>query len=483
MVARRHGGAHVRARRGRLTVAAMIALLAGGLGVPSARTAIAAPAGCPNPGKNVPLVFVHGLNGEPTDFTAHGATGTTSLPARLKSLPSVFETNFDYGRVADKWVTIPSIGQSLADYLTCVASASKAAGGIGKVVIVAHSMGGLAVRQALSLQSSGTGVPVAAVVGLLVTVATPNTGSWSDGLFHDGRAGRGGTNVATMTWLLQGVCGGVGAATGSSPTGGRPGICSILQGSTSQAGTAMVPGSAELASLPAPPANLPLDAVAGQLTVTSKLFLVHTTVKLLPSDALGDLLVKPDSALAYGGRPGAHQYLDQCSLAVHELLGNLGWQGCEHGGLLYDDGVGQQISTWIKGWLKQSTGPSTPAGVNNVAFPTGQWRSHASAVNINVNGNVSFVWFVNEPLSSPPRGGDVEIDLRITSVSGTTANLLVTGRKVPQGINPKDGPGFGPDLPIGASYSLTIEPPGVVGHGAGSSFQWCDDSHYGQCGA
>jgi hypothetical protein len=217
-------------------------------------------------------------------------------------------------------------------------------------------MGGLAVREAASLTGPGTGQPASASIGLIITIATPNTGSWDDGLFHNVRAGVGGTVPELLAWVVQGVCGGVGFVAGSGQPGEqRPGLCAEVQGSTAQAGSAMVPGSSQLSALPSPPSAVPLDAVAGNLTVTAKLFLIHTTYTLVPQGELGDLLVKPDSALAYGADSGNQEYTDACSMPVSELFGNLGWNGCTHGGLLYDPSTVSQVSSWVQSWIGTNT--------------------------------------------------------------------------------------------------------------------------------
>lgn len=119
----------------------------------------------------------------------------------------------------------------------------------------------------------------------------------------------------------------------------------------------MVPGSSQLSILPTPPSAVPLEAVAGDLTVTATLF--HSTYTLVPQGELGDLLVKPDSALAYGTVAGNQEYTDACSIPVSKLFGNLGWNGCTHGGLLFDPGVGSQIASWVSQWIHPSIGTVT----------------------------------------------------------------------------------------------------------------------------
>jgi hypothetical protein len=306
---------------------------------------------CQSPGIRIPVIFVHGLGGSPADFTSH-ANGAEDLIQRIGAIPGTYTDLFSYAPENLDWVTNPGIGQALANEITCEAAKSKQAGGSGKVIVIAHSMGGLAVREAASLTGAGTGQPASASIGLIITIATPNTGSWDDGLFHNVRAGVGGTVPELLAWVVQGVCGGVGFVAGSDQPGEqRPGLCAEVQGSTAQAGSAMVPGSSQLSALPSPPSAVPLDAVAGDLTVTAKLFLIHTTYTLVPQGELGDLLVKPDSALAYGADSGNQEYTDACSMPVSELFGNLGWNGCTHGGLLYDSGVGSQVASWVSQWI------------------------------------------------------------------------------------------------------------------------------------
>jgi pimeloyl-ACP methyl ester carboxylesterase len=326
-----------------------------------------------DPGTRVPILLVHGLVGSPSDFTAH-ANGSEDLIKRLGAIPNVFIDLFSYAGVADRWVTNPGIGQALADRIACLAAKSKSAGGIGKVVIVAHSMGGLAVREAASLTGSSTGQPASSSIGLLVTVATPNTGSWSDDLFHEVRDAPISNPLSGAAWLLQGICG-VDGLYGDSVD---PNICRIVQGSTSEAGTAMIPGSAQLAALPPPPADLPIDAVAGQLTVTTRLFGINKTYTLFPAGQLGDLLVKPDSALVYGSGNGRQQFTQPCTMSVSEVWAGQGWTGCTHGGLLYDPTVGAKIVSWAQSWITAATksaDDNLPPGAGNAGASSGSWSS------------------------------------------------------------------------------------------------------------
>jgi pimeloyl-ACP methyl ester carboxylesterase len=274
---------------------------------------------CPSPGSKVPVILVHGKGGAPSDFTAHSYDGDEPLELALEAMPnvSVVKPLFSYAAESNDWVTNPNIGQALANYITCVASASRDAGGPGRVILITHSMGGLAAREAMSLSATA-----AADVGLLITIAAPNTGSWVDGV---GRS-------AIVQWLLSETCGQVNLG------------CGQIEDEDSPAGQALVPGSHQLAVLPQPPTDLPIDAVAGDLKVTTQLF--GATLTLVPSGSVGDVLVKPDSALLYGNRPGSQEFLYRCTLSITQIHGI--WYGCMHAGLLYSAPVTSHVVQWMQ---------------------------------------------------------------------------------------------------------------------------------------
>ena len=277
------------------------------------------------------------------------------------------------------------------------------------MVIVAHSMGGLAAREAASLKVSGTHQSVSGLISRIITIATPNTGSWSDGLFHDLRAGSAdvvdGIRPSDVAWLFQGICGAIGI-TNQIVNGAtkRSRVCGILDGATSQAGSAMVPGSSQLAALPAPPSGVPLDEVAGQMTVTARLFGLGPYV-LFPSGVLGDLLVKPDSALVYGSAPGDAAFTEPCTMSVHDVFEGQGWNGCTHGGLLYKKEVSTQVVSWVttsamQPDTNQAAAPCTShalaAAAHTHAEQTGSFPGQSQLMSIYCQGQYAVGTF--EPL-------------------------------------------------------------------------------------
>ncbi|SFR03883.1 Putative serine esterase [Lentzea waywayandensis] len=109
-----------------------------------------------------PVVLVHGWAGERMTETA------TILQEKLGSRVSTF--TFDYGPWSLHWASNEHIAPCLAIYITKVAKAHKDVRGDGKVVVVAHSMGGLALRYAMSWIPAGTVLEV-------ITLGTPHLGS------------------------------------------------------------------------------------------------------------------------------------------------------------------------------------------------------------------------------------------------------------------------------------------------------------------
>lgn len=128
--------------------------------------------GCaPSIGKRVPIVLVHGLN---SNKDAWGEKNdTNSMLNALSRNSDFFVETFDYSVANKEWVDDPRIGPALAGRVACLAESSRQAGGIGKVITIGHSMGGLAIRYASRTVSQD--------MGLVVTIGTPNTGSgWAN---------------------------------------------------------------------------------------------------------------------------------------------------------------------------------------------------------------------------------------------------------------------------------------------------------------
>lgn len=93
----------------------------------------------------------------------------------VAAIPNVEVDAFDYQPENMQWVTNDNIGPKLAWQIHCIAANSRKAGGYGKVVLVAHSMGGLAARFVANQTIDDRSV--ADDMGLVVTIGTPHLGS------------------------------------------------------------------------------------------------------------------------------------------------------------------------------------------------------------------------------------------------------------------------------------------------------------------
>ena len=115
-----------------------------------------------------PVILVHGWTGSPMQDTR----------ALLEKAPGHGGRQFllfDYSRASTSWPDSPAISRCLATYIKDVSNKSKARGGDGIVYFVAHSMGGLAIRFALSPTYGDPSLVDR--IGGVVTIDTPYTGS------------------------------------------------------------------------------------------------------------------------------------------------------------------------------------------------------------------------------------------------------------------------------------------------------------------
>lgn len=329
-------------RREATVIRVLFASIAVALAVAPMPPVVAAQPTCRDPGNAVPVLFVHGLNSNSEAFSK----GSLKLSETATAVKGTFVDFFDYSEASDRWVTDPRIAPSLAKRISCLASRSSASNGPGKVVVVAHSMGGLATRQAVATVVDGRSV--ADRVGLVITVGTPHLGSSTEGVLTARTSG------GISAWLFSFLYGAAQTGCGANATRLVPGLCEVV-GSPGDAGSlAMRPGSPELAALPSFPADLPVLAIAGKVTITTDLFGLGR-VEFVSGDAIGDLLVTPESANRYGGHldAGGGSLVRSCEANVFDLAGDLvtgafGWTGCTHGGLLSDVEVNAAVTASLK---------------------------------------------------------------------------------------------------------------------------------------
>jgi hypothetical protein len=131
------------------------------------------------------LIFVHGFI-----YTA----GVWEKAVKDFCNDDVYATACDYSTVHSNWVTDPAIGPALATRILSVANASRRGGGPGKIVLVGHFKGGLAIRCAADGRCNGgigaapgQASPVARAIGA-VRLSTPQPRLLPAGRWQ-GRAG------------------------------------------------------------------------------------------------------------------------------------------------------------------------------------------------------------------------------------------------------------------------------------------------------
>jgi pimeloyl-ACP methyl ester carboxylesterase len=232
-------------------------------------------------GTKTPVLLVHGFH-EKTDVWASLTKAIQRDVPNAAVIPP-----FDYP--STQWVTDRDVAPKLAAVISCLAADSARNGGPGKIIIVAHSMGGLAVRCAVSAACVKSAAASPAQVGLEITLGTPNTGSLL-ATAGNGLSDAGQVSCEAILFIENGL------------TLPCPDVLGWLFGANTPAARALEDGvngkpSPAIASLPALPSTVPLDAIAGQVTVTTSLFQLGTFRITGQLADLGDLVVSEASAL------------------------------------------------------------------------------------------------------------------------------------------------------------------------------------------
>lgn len=259
-------------------------------------------------GRWVPVIMVHGWTSQDTNTDARtGAFShiidlsdnpafvpdiTRSLIAQFQGIPGAAVFTFDYHPYSARWVDDSHLGPALGKVIDCLYQASGQ-----KVIIVAHSMGGLMARYAATLPGI-TGSNRGGEISTAVTFGTPETGSVAALLAETGADLGAATNdkLAVIRLVLS-ACGTLTSTEIKTGT-----LCDELPAPVrafeSAAGVALRAGSQQLAVLKPWPRSIYLDALAGNVTFE----LPHPGWFSLPwstrSVDVGDVIVTRDSALA-----------------------------------------------------------------------------------------------------------------------------------------------------------------------------------------
>jgi pimeloyl-ACP methyl ester carboxylesterase len=299
----------------------------------------------------VPVLLVHGMLGSPADWEKKELDGSASIAARVRKVDGVVVREFDYHQRALDWVSDPGIGAKLAEAVTCLSEATGR-----RVIVVAHSMGGLATQYAAALPD-GHGGTIADHIGEVVAIGVPFNGSKLLSALQTaitgGEAATPDLAVSAAAEAILSACAGIGLA-GLVADIGDP--CSVLAIPRSPIGAALEYDSSAIAVLPSWPTEVPVKTIVGDGKLTLGIWRLRHTFDL------GDTLVSQDSASAYHTDGAPIQV--GCDLTVITMFSS----SCYHGKLLRNPTVVGEVLSVIRNQINRY-------GVTPSFSPTGTVRS------------------------------------------------------------------------------------------------------------
>mgnify|MGYP001214513765 CR=1 FL=1 len=232
-------------------------------------------------GKYVPIVMVHGWTGSSThgpdgafshtiDMTAlPGQTfkARASLIGQLQRIRGAAVYTFDYHRDSAKWVTNDNLGPRMGRAIDCLFAKTGE-----KVILIAHSLGGLVSRYAAA-QPSPTSPDRSDEISRIITFGTPETGSDLANTVAAGidtatvTSASHGDLVTPMARLMLSYCG--AQTTKAVETGGPCDFLpTVVRAFDTEAGRALQTDSRELRNLKPVPDSIPLNALAGDARIS-----------------------------------------------------------------------------------------------------------------------------------------------------------------------------------------------------------------------
>ena len=286
---------------------------------------------------SVPVVFIHGILSTAATWDGSSAGSIAGQAARMRGA-TVW--TFDYGSENLDWVTNPAIGPAFATAIACLAQNSG-----HQVVIVAHSMGGLATQFAVG-QPDPYGGMVADHVAEVITIGTPYLGSMLLSAFQALRTG--------ARWIYPEQYRVAAEAILSACAGVTSGICGLLNVLPSQIGTALELHSTAIRDLPPWPTGLPVYDVAGDIKLIQLV-----AGPLSGSLDLGDIPVLTDSATAHETTGKAFEVSCGTETLWNLVHGNPG--PCYHVNLPSDPDVIQTVLTSIRARINDALLPQWTA--------------------------------------------------------------------------------------------------------------------------
>ncbi|GAA2358510.1 esterase/lipase family protein [Streptomyces cuspidosporus] len=259
----------------------------------------------------MPVLFVHGINAGADTWDEPGDDPEGWFPRKVAKLRQVTAWTFDYKPAQPAWVTDPRIGPALRTAIDCLADASG-----HKVMVVAHSMGGLATQYAVSLPSRTSDGKAWQKVAEVITIGTPFRGSpVATGMDLLVPFPKGSVEELLMKQELS-LCRGYAG-------GGLLDTCRLLDVLRSPQGLALKADSPQIRKLPPWPKALPVRAMAGDIRLNLELLGLGPSSGTL---SLGDIVVPLSSATAYHNKSGAPYVLACVARTFMQVLFN----DCNH---------------------------------------------------------------------------------------------------------------------------------------------------------
>jgi pimeloyl-ACP methyl ester carboxylesterase len=339
---------------------------------------------------SVPVLFVHGMN---STAGVWAGQSPSSLAGQVAQLQGMTAWTFDYRHESLDWVSNSAVGPALASAIQCLAGQSG-----HSVIIVAHSLGGLAAQYAIGQPGVGT-----ADVAELITIGTPYTGSLvlsvAEAVANGGIAESIDNPTAAFVEAALSACAGIATHTDTNP-------CWLASVIRAPIGTALESGSSAIARLPAWPSSLPVLDVAGNVDVFIGVgrFGVHVHP--------GDGAVMLPSATAHHT---AGTFVVSCNAGnVISLFTG----PCFHTHLPHNGQVIARILAAIKG--DQPLAPGTYP-VNRVIDNYDGWLVTLASVQVSQNGTATF-YVTNQNVSAGSPG-----TLTCTGVTDPNVSELTLG--------------------------------------------------------
>lgn len=273
------------------------------------------------------VLFVHGFTGSPDDFRR--TRGRPSMLDSVAGIRDVVPYTFDYSAASTHWVTDPAIGPALAKAIVCLANRT------GKrIVVVAHSMGGLATRFAQGVEIDGK--PVADSIQRVVTIGTPTEGVILLSF----------TRGDVSQTIVQALVDAAGEACGKKTREKHLHLCELLDAANAPAVSAMAPGSEDLRRLPKWNPRIVVAPIAADLRLRVSVLGLGTTL------SLGDIVATVDSATADASR-GQRAFVARCKITLDDLFEVVDRSPCSHTNELTNAEIGRAVRAQIRAAQKQ----------------------------------------------------------------------------------------------------------------------------------